>query len=514
MTLKTTIAFVPTFRKFFASDATALWAGLRRISCRYFYYSTTSICSFVAEHIQEDRPCSIVYRLGKHTSGQPFDIQLLYSNQGVAINQSFGQLVQEVLALITNFAVAPGYPLSVFFPFGMGADNFSKLPLLLGKPRLPLSVVARILYLLASRQVCKVFQTNVNPDSRSGVRRNSNLTFHREAHKPLVTFPLDLYCLDFAQNCAVQLDFESAYLRESESIILEGPPQLRVGETIVSVKRAKTRKARFIATLHTSVESLESLIYSVKDILQGLAVHVRKVRSNLFALYQRGGLLCEIDARTCHTIGIPTVLEGSVIQLTAQVEVVLQEPCLPLSRKESVFVGTPGEQLDTLLSVNVLLDSFSRDISGSRGKVASGPQTGEFQQVWILLSEVVRRSAFHFSHYISGAVSRSYPDKQVDMVRQNGKLQYLPVLRNTDFLNKSFAILRHVFDKHALTSLRTKDKVVHDEMYPMFVTLIIHALSIHDSCYFGKSIYKSGTHWRNYECNFIHLTTAPKGAWL
>lgn len=353
MTLKSTITLVPTFRKFFLSDAPALWANLRGLARVYRHYLATSFFRFVGKHISEDRPRSIIHRLGKHSTRQPFDIQLLNSNQGVAINQTFRQLMQEVSTLVTNLAMARSHTLSVLFPLGMGANSFSKLPLLLGKPLLPFAVVARVLNLLASRQVGKVFKPNIYPNGWSGMLRNVNLTFNREAHEPLVAFSLYGNGLDLPTNRAVQLDFERTNLRESEAIFVEGPTQLRVGETIVSVVGSEPRKARFITTLHSGVERLIRPVYLVQHILQGLAIDRGKVWSNLFALYQGGGLLGEADTLTSHTVRIPTVLQGSVVQLSAQVKVMLQEPCLPAGRAESVLVGASGEHKNNSLSRGV-----------------------------------------------------------------------------------------------------------------------------------------------------------------
>jgi hypothetical protein len=180
---------------------------------------------------------------------------------------------------------------------------------------------------------------------------NRNLCFDREAYEPPVAFSLDLHGFDLALYRAVQFDFERANLGEGQSVVLEGPAELRVGETVIAVVASEPRKTRMslraiatatLATLHSCVERFESFVYSVKDILQGLAVYVRKVRPDLFALYQRGRLFGKTDTLTSHAVGIPPVLQSSVVQLPAQIEVVLQQSSLPFGGAKDALVGAPG----------------------------------------------------------------------------------------------------------------------------------------------------------------------------
>jgi hypothetical protein len=68
MTLIATVAFMPTFRKSLLSDTTALWANLRCVGRVYFYQPSTSFFRFVPQLLGQNRPPSIIHRLGKHTA--------------------------------------------------------------------------------------------------------------------------------------------------------------------------------------------------------------------------------------------------------------------------------------------------------------------------------------------------------------------------------------------------------------------------------------------------------------
>src|SRR5687767_11017890 len=110
MTLKSTIAFMPSLREFLLSDSTARWAGLGREIGVYFNHSRTSIFRFVREHIYEVPPTSIVDGLGEVHSRQPLDVQLLYGYQRVGVHQPPRLLMQEVPALMANLMVSRLYP--------------------------------------------------------------------------------------------------------------------------------------------------------------------------------------------------------------------------------------------------------------------------------------------------------------------------------------------------------------------------------------------------------------------
>lgn len=285
---------------------------------------------------------------------------------------------------------------------------------------------------------------------------------------------------------------------------MERPTHLRISETIVPARPLEPG----IPT--PAKERLECLIYPVQYILQGLAKYQSKVWSDLLALYKSGGLFNKCDALTCHAIRIPTVLERSVVQLPAQVKSVLQELFLPTGRKQSILVGLACQHLNALLSVNVLLNGLSRDIACRTRKETSCPQTGQSQQMGIFSSQVMRRSALYPTNHIRCAVSGAYSNEQVDVVRHNSKLQNLPALRSTDFLDKCLAVLTNVLDKHLLATFRTPYQVVHNQVYPMLVTLIFHAPIIAYGCRFVNRIYKTGMVLGAE----THSSTAHKWAWL
>jgi hypothetical protein len=509
---------VPTFRKLFLSDSAAVGAGLRGQAGVCFNQPGTGAFCLVSKHTDEARPTRIIHRLGKDPACQPFDVQLLHDNQRVGLYQlgrQLGrQLVQKVGALPSYLAMGGGYSLAILLSEWAVAGYLCELPLCLSKPLLSIAKEAGIIHLFTVGQVSEVFEANVKTDSFTHMCRRLKLVLNRETGIPMDTVSLDSDNLDLPTDRTVQLELERANLGQCEPIVVQGPTQLGIGETVVSIP---TLKAKAWVSTPTK-ESLERLVYPVKNVLQRLAIHVCKVWSGLLAFYKSGGLVGKADTLARHAVGISSVLERGVVQLSAQVKAVLQQVGLPAGRKESVLVRFPSKHLDAFLSVNVLLDNLSGNIARCARKIRTGPQTRQLEQVRVLFSQVVRRSTFYFGNHISGAISRSYPGKQVDMVRHDGKFQYLPVMRSTDFVNDRLAVLRHILHKHLLAPLWAKYQVVHNEVYPVFVTLILHASILLYSTLLYSTLYLSVCQvyqqHRHGARGRTHSSTAAKAAWL
>src|SRR5207244_2468664 len=113
----------------------------------------------------------------------------------------------------------------------------------------------------------------------------------------------------------VQVQFESTDLGESEPASQHRPTKLGIGETIVPIPTLEAWVSRCVAPPHACEEGLECPINPVKDLMQYLAIYIVKIRSNLLTLHKGGRLFGKADALTCHAIGIPAMLEGSVIHI-------------------------------------------------------------------------------------------------------------------------------------------------------------------------------------------------------
>ena len=97
-------ARVPTIPKFLGNLCVAQ-TGLGRASRVYLNELTTGTLSLVRKHVKETSPANIMYRLGQHTAGHTFDIQVFYGNKTVAINNTARNFVVKVTPLILDVSV-------------------------------------------------------------------------------------------------------------------------------------------------------------------------------------------------------------------------------------------------------------------------------------------------------------------------------------------------------------------------------------------------------------------------
>jgi hypothetical protein len=251
------------------------------------------------------------------------------------------KLMQEIRALPPHFTVSRSYLLAILPSFRVitGAMGTPGKPALgFSKPLVSLAEVSGIVHLLPIGQVSEMFQPYVNTYRLTCMGRWLELIFNREAGIPMGAVAHNANRLHPPTNRTVQFQFESADLRQSELVAQNGPTKLRIGEAVVSILTSKARVSWSVATLNTFKERFECLIYSMKHVLKGLAVHVAKVGAYLLALDKSGGLVRERDTLTRHAIGIPPVLESSVIQLPAQIQGMQEQALLSTGGVESVLV--------------------------------------------------------------------------------------------------------------------------------------------------------------------------------
>lgn len=489
MTLKATIyTGMPTFRKSLLSDATALWARLRSQTGVHFHQLRTSTFRLVPQHTDESRPACIIHRLGEHSARQPFDVQLLYNNMGIRLNQFARQLVEKIRTLSPDLAMGRHDPLAVFSSERTAHGKPRQLVLYLRQVLLSFAKIARIGYLPSVGQVSKVLQSHIYTYRLALVCGGLELVLHREANIPETAVSPDCDCLDLPTNRTMQLQSDSANLGKCQAVVVQGPPQLRIAEATVPVSALEAWVA---PTAPTRKERLEGLVNAMEHILKHLAVYGSYVRSDILTLRQGSGLLDKADALARHAIGIPPVLERGVVQLAAKVQVVLKHSRLVTGWQKSVLVRSAFLHLPTFLCVNVPLDGVngvSGDIACRRCDVASGPQARQPQQVRVLLSEVVRRAPLDGIDHIRRAFCWAYSDKQVDVIRHDRKLQYPPITGIANLLDDAPTIRCSTIAKHLLSAFGRPYQVVHNQVYPELIVVVFNAAIIARMCRFSGPI--------------------------
>ena len=109
---------------------------------------------------------------------------------------------------------------------------------------------------------------------------------------PVITFPLDGTGLDHSSDRPMQLHFDRADLRKTNTMfICEGEASLRVGETIVAMTPLKPRIAWRLAVLASAEKGIEGFLDAPENILQHLGMDLLVLLADRLDLWQLVRLL-------------------------------------------------------------------------------------------------------------------------------------------------------------------------------------------------------------------------------
>ena len=190
-------AIMPTVTQRFRNHSAAARTSLGGVARIDFLDPATSVCSFVAENIEEATPGGIVNRLGQTSSCQPFDIQIFDGDvEGLGKN-GVGLTVQEVCASGGQFTVELSQSSDRLASSGAAFVLASEGALQHPQPSLPFSEEAWSFNRFSVRARDKGIQAHINAqrvDDRRGLCIGG---FDRKADKPAPTVARDLGVFDF-----------------------------------------------------------------------------------------------------------------------------------------------------------------------------------------------------------------------------------------------------------------------------------------------------------------------------
>src|SRR5205823_6197030 len=193
--------------------------------------------------------------------------------------------MQVIRALSSHFTVSGCYSLAILPSFRVITGVSGKSALGFSETLLSLTEVSGIVHLLPVRQVSEMLKPYVNAYSLTFMGSwLFKLVLNREAGVPMGAVADNADRLHSPINRTVKLQLEGADPGEREPASQHRPTKLGIGQTIVSILTLKAWVSWGVAPPHTCKERTESLIYSMKHILKGLAVHVAKVGAYLLAL--------------------------------------------------------------------------------------------------------------------------------------------------------------------------------------------------------------------------------------
>jgi len=381
---------------------------------------STGAFSLVVDLGKELSPTGVVDRLGQHPAGQPLDVQVLYRNQVVGVDDLTGGPVVEGRTLIPHVSVD-----TLKFTDRLTSTVTPPLPagdfaLCSAKAGLGLAVVSGVGYFSPVAQNGKVSQAEIDANGLAGGGQGLGGGFNAEAYVPFPALPFQCQRLDLALQGPVEL-----HLNLSHALNIEPPvvPQLtavaigRKGVAVVVPVGLEPREPRLLAGLHPTEERLECLIHSPEHVLAGGVVSKPKVARCSY-LFQLVCLAVVVASGSLHLPSISAFLQSAVVQATGFRKLVFQGKRLCGVRVETVLEGSP--HLSSLLVLDVPLDSGRRDVANGTDVVRTAPESGKPRaQHWKLLPQYPGGQSLELTGDMRWRPGGVRFDKNMHVVRHN-----------------------------------------------------------------------------------------------
>jgi hypothetical protein len=324
--------------------------GLRRIGRIHTHHCSASFLRFVEQLCEKCRPCRIGDTLSKvWVLDQVAHHQRFHRDQPEAFDERGHLLPDEVLPPPPDPFMHSRHHLAPFFPLGCPFVCTGELAVGAGQGLFLLAEEAWIGYLFSGREIGKRGKADVDADLRIQCRPRLSLrlTFHADRDKPFAGRGA-FHCRRLGQpfQRSMHYHLEVPQLREDEGAFaslpllhVEAVVVLLESEARVARVRAEARIARPLAFLDTLEEAIKGPIHPLEDVLQDLRVHLGQFRTHLFAGGQLSALVRVANGYARHAVGIPALLQRSVIGLTAERKPLLQSRSLFFGWVEPVLKG-------------------------------------------------------------------------------------------------------------------------------------------------------------------------------
>ncbi len=305
------------------------------INCRVL---SASIFCFARKLVGESRPCRVSNAFSETVIvHHPVDVQIFHTDDAELIDDFTRLLVREIVALESNALMhardnltPPGSFRRTLFFFAQKTLRFCERVLFRAKE-------ARVIYLVARREVSEGFKSNIYPDLfkrfRQGLRV-FNLTGEGSVPLARATTP-NVASLNLPFNRAMQFDVDVADFRECQMMPVNLKTRLREGEAIVAMLSPESWIARLFSGFHAAKERLKRKVKAHGDVLQNLTVNCLQRFALLLQRAEAVDLRVEEKRFTAFFVGVFTLFEQFVVQPTTFIQRVPQDSSLPLCREDS-----------------------------------------------------------------------------------------------------------------------------------------------------------------------------------
>lgn len=315
-----------TFQTFMPADAEILFnfgsanTSLARSSCIDFNQLATGAFCLVHQFFGERRPRDIVNLFSKHSTTQPFNVQLLDRDQVVLTNQVCRKFVLKVVSFIGNRLIDTaklGDGLSAAVRSFLTSRNPSLRDPHFLSSRLKIFPVINLRSVRESRER---FDTYINPDRLTSRRQDGFWHINtRDNREPFRAFAFSCDLFDCAFDRSREFDFQIPNEREIQPRTAQSESTSVVDDRIKTGVRLEARESSLLLEEWSKrlVELTESLFH--RATLHGHVIGI--VRAN------SGDLFDLIEARNAHSVQSPCLFpfcKSSIVKITQKVERFIQ----------------------------------------------------------------------------------------------------------------------------------------------------------------------------------------------
>lgn len=474
----TTRAQVPPLREGFGHPCPAARTYLGCAAGVHQHHLTPSLCRFSLKDADELSPSGIADAFGQvAVSDHTPNMQTLYGDESVCIDQSPSCLMVEVPALVFDFLVMTSYQagrltaaLSAFL--SPGEPSLGSGQGLLGFPE-----PAGIINMLTIAGNSEGLQAYIY--TRLSITRGQGAGFYYTGKDgiPAAVFPLQGQGLGLTLQGAVEFELDSPDTRQAEFTRRQFyrqamSPQLRISETIVALLTLEPGIASFHPLPGPAVEALECPVQTVKNILENLGVDFGVFRPSFFDFGKLGALLNIGDRHSPHVPSVPALLESGVVEFSCPFQSPGQTLTLFSGGIQAVAKGP--SHLFALLLLNIVVDSCRRDVAHSAAIIRMCPQRGQLSQGWELLPQQPGTPPLDSPDGFVDRQASVAPDKETQMVRLYLQGNNFPPQLGNDLLDYLAQTLHNVSQEDSLAPLWAPHQMIDYQMGLMPVNPGLH----------------------------------------
>ena len=333
-----------TFRECLGNTSTTVGAILGRTVRANRHIQSTSIHSFVLQHMQELCPSGVSYTLAHVAATQTLDIQILDDDETILPYQAGRQLVLKVPALVRHPLVqspdlAAQLPVAAAAPPVTGTLALEQSQFFLG-----FTEPARVLDHLAAGEGGKVCQPHVDPNGRSISEEDVDIgQSHLKDDVPVAgAVPLEDRHLDRAaiRDRAVLEQTHEAHVLYVQSVLLE--PDAVVVDVADRLEPAVTLEARVagsLTCLDTAEKSSKRFVQPTQRLLERGEVAPGDVVVEGTNVLELVSLTTVADTDAAALPGVSALLEGSVVHLAVDLQDAVQRLALVSIRVQAELVA-------------------------------------------------------------------------------------------------------------------------------------------------------------------------------